>query len=93
MSNIFVKPVITEKSTKAMDENQFTFLVDQDSNKIEIRNAFQKLYNVVVESVNLVVLKPKKRRRGRIVGESKPRRKAVISVQKGQNVEEIKKLF
>jgi large subunit ribosomal protein L23 len=94
MKTVLIKPLVTEKSSAALNnENKYTFVISEDVNKIEVKNFFQKQFNVKVESVNIVALKPKKRRRGKIVGQSKSRRKAIIAVEKGQVVEEIKKLF
>jgi large subunit ribosomal protein L23 len=91
---VLIRPLVTEKTSRYLEEeNKYVFIVGPDVNKIEIRQAFEKQFSVKVEAVNLIRLKPKKRRRGRILGESKERRKAIITIEKGKVIDEIKKLF
>ena len=59
---ILIKPVITEKATNLADKrNTYAFVVGKDVNKIEVRNAVEKMFNVSVEKVNTMVMpgKPK----------------------------------
>jgi large subunit ribosomal protein L23 len=94
MESVIIRPVVTEKSARAlMENNQYIVLVHPDANKIQVRNDFQTKYGVKVDSVNLVKVAAKVRRRGKLVGKSRQKLKAVVFVQKGQVVEEIKKLF
>ena len=61
---ILIKPVITEKATKLADKrNTYAFVVHREANKIEIRNAVEKMFNVNVAGVNTAVMpgKPKSR--------------------------------
>ncbi len=88
-----VKPVVTEKSSKALEGNKFTFWVSTEVNKIAIRHAFEKKYGVKVVSLNTINVKGKEKRRGKFVGRTKDRKKVVITVAKGSPVEEIKKLY
>jgi large subunit ribosomal protein L23 len=57
------------------------------ANKVEIRQAVQKLFNVKVERVNTLRVKPKVRRRGRIVGETQAWKKAMVVLAEGQTIE------
>jgi large subunit ribosomal protein L23 len=88
-----VKPVVTEKSSKAVELNKFTFWVSDTVNKIAVRQAFEKKYGVKVISLNSVNVKGKQRRRGKFVGKTKDRKKVIITVAPGSQVDEIKKLF
>ncbi|MCC7246259.1 MAG: 50S ribosomal protein L23, partial [Saprospiraceae bacterium] len=61
---ILIKPIITEKSTKLADKrNTYSFVVNKEANKIEIRNAVEAMFNVSVEGVNTAIMpgKPKSR--------------------------------
>ena len=50
---IIIKPIITEKATNDSElRNRYTFLVRRVANKVEIKNAVQKKYNVTVEKLN-----------------------------------------
>ena len=53
--NIIIKPVLTEKMTIQGDKlNRYGFIVDVRANKLQIRNAVEQMYNVVVTDVNTV---------------------------------------
>lgn len=62
--DIIKKPVITEKSELLRRTfNKFTFEVDRSANKVEIRNAVERLFSVTVEEVATLNMKPKMKRR------------------------------
>ena len=53
ITDIIKKPVVnTEKARILMENNEYVFIVDRKANKIQIREAVEKLFNVKVESVN-----------------------------------------
>ena len=62
---IIKAPVITEKSMADKENGKYTFKVDPRANKIEIKNAIEKIFNVKVTSIRTLNVKPKKRRVGR----------------------------
>ena len=69
--DIIKGPIITEKSSDlAQNKNQITLSVDTKANKIEIKDAVEKLFNVKVESVNTINVRPKKKRVGRYPGKT-----------------------
>ena len=59
ITEIIKKPVSTEKARNIMENNEYVFIVDKRANKIQIREAVEKLFNVKVESVNTLNIKPK----------------------------------
>ncbi|MDQ7779861.1 MAG: 50S ribosomal protein L23, partial [Planctomycetota bacterium] len=60
---VLIKPVVTEKAMALGSQlRSYTFEVDKRANKIEIRRAVEKNFNVKVESVNTIVMKGKRRR-------------------------------
>lgn len=64
--SIILYPVITERSIRLIEnENKLTFIVNKKANKIQIRKAIEKLYNVRVESVNTLI-DPKGRKKALI---------------------------
>ena len=90
--NIIIKPVITEKMTEQSDTfNRFAFVVDRSANKIEIKKAVQKTYDVTVESVRTMVCIGKKRTRGTksgfISGRTKTYKKAIVSLSEGDTID------
>ena len=58
IDQIIVKPLITEKNTDLMEHDQYTFEVAATANKIQIREAIEKTFNVRVKAVNTMNVKP-----------------------------------
>ena len=93
MKYIVERPLITEKTSTMIEANKFTFLVNSDVNKIEIAKYVSQTYDVVVESVNILMKKSKKRKRGRIQGSTKERKKAIVTISAKSDSEKIRKVF
>jgi len=90
--SVLKKPIITEKMTIAGDKRgQYGFIVDNSANKIEIKNAIEKMYGVTVESVNTLRQAGKKRSRntksGSISGIKGANKKAIITLKKGETID------
>nr|MBP3258452.1 50S ribosomal protein L23 [Bacilli bacterium] len=86
--DIIKAPIVTEKSAKlAQEGNTITFSVDTKANKTEIKQAVEKLFNVKVESVNTVNVRPKKKRVGRYVGKTNKVKKAIVKLSEGSSIE------
>ena len=86
--DIIKGPIITEKSSEiAQNNNQITLSVDTKANKIEIKDAVEKLFNVKVESVNTINLRPKKKRVGRYPGKTNKVKKAIVTLKEGSSIE------
>ncbi|MEI6125477.1 MAG: 50S ribosomal protein L23 [Pseudomonadota bacterium] len=82
------KTVITEKSNIQKEvSNKVTFEVDRRANKIEIKNAVQKLFNVKVVHVNIMNFEGKSKRVGRIIGKKSDWKKAVVTLNQGEKIE------
>lgn len=89
---ILIKPIITEKADKlGEDLNQYTFLVNRGVNKIEIKKAVEKWYNVQVESVNTMVLPGKRKTRntkgGVQKGATSSKKKAIVTLVEGEEID------
>lgn len=83
--NIIIRPIITEKSTRLKeDSNLLCFQVDRRANKIEVKRAVEKFFNVKVESVHIINIKPKKKRLGRFEGTRPGWKKAYVKLRKGE---------
>lgn len=86
--DIIKSPVITEKSSDlAQNHNTVVFRVDPKANKTEIKQAIEKIFNVKVESVNTINVKPKKKRVGRYIGKTQRIKKAIVKLQEGSSIE------
>ena len=84
---IIKAPVITEKSQIAKSEGKYTFKVDPKANKIEIKEAIEKLFNVKVKSIRTLNVKVKKRRVGRYTGLTNRSKKAIVTLEDGQTID------
>lgn len=86
-SDLIIRPVVTEKSKCSQELNQYTFVVHQSANKIQIKGAIEKLFNVDVSRVN-ITKKPYKNRvfKGK-KGIKKGCKKAVILLKSNQQIE------
>ena len=85
---IIKAPVITEKSANlGQNKGQYVFKVDSRSNKTEIKQAIEKLFNVKVEEIRTINVKPKKRRVGRCAGLTNRTKKAIVTLAEGQSIE------
>lgn len=93
MKRVLIKPLVTEKSSEMMGKQKFTFLVDSEANKIGIRQEVESQFGVKVKDVKTISLKGKKRRRGRIVGKTDDKKKAIVTLADGQDVESMKGLY
>jgi len=86
--SVIRRPIfLTEKSNTLRAKNQVVFEVLRGANKIQIKSAVQKLFNVKVESVNTMVYRGKDRRMGRGYAKMQNWKKAVVTLAEGQNID------
>jgi len=85
--NVIVNPVVTEKSTTLSENNQIVFLVNINSNKIDIKKSIELIYGVKVSSVNIIRVKGKTKVFKGKVGKRSDYKKAIISLPKGQSID------
>ncbi len=85
--DIIIRPVISEKSYNLLDQNKYTFLVDPRARKTEIRQAVEAIFNVKVTAVNTIKVPPKPKRQGWSRGKTATRKKAVVTLAEGYNIE------
>lgn len=86
--DIIKAPIITEKSAGlAQNKNTITFSVDVRANKTQIKQAIENIFDVKVESVNTINVKPKKKRVGRYVGKTNRVKKAIVKLSEGSSIE------
>lgn len=85
--DIIVKPVITEKSMGAMEENKYTFRVAKKATKIDIKRAIEEVFSVKVEDVKTMIVKGKVKRMGRYQGKTSDWKKAIVTLKDGDKIE------
>lgn len=76
-------PIITDKATRLLENNQYSFVVDRYSDKIEIKEAIENLFGVKVTKVNTCRLPRKKKRVGKYIGWKPQYKKAVVTLSEG----------
>ncbi|PJC01142.1 MAG: 50S ribosomal protein L23 [Candidatus Komeilibacteria bacterium CG_4_9_14_0_8_um_filter_36_9] len=82
-----IKPIITEKATYLGAENKYVLEVNKDANKIEIKKVLKKLYNVDVLKVNVMNRAGRKVRYGKVSGQTKSTKKAIVTLKSGQSID------
>ena len=86
--NVLVKPLMTEKSMQRKEElNAVTFRVSIDANKVEIRQAVEKVFNVKVADVRTASREGKWKRMGKHEGRRPNWKKAVVTLRPGHKIE------
>ena len=78
--DIILKPIISEDSMEKMEDKNYVFKVDKNANKIEIRNAIEKIFDVKVKSVNTMNVKGKVKRMGAHSGKRSDWKKAIVAL-------------
>jgi large subunit ribosomal protein L23 len=87
--DILVRPLVTEKGmTKKEEERTLCFQVSVDANKIQVKQAVEKLFSVKVEEVRTANFDGKLRRRGKFAGYKSDWKKAYVKIADGQKVPE-----
>ncbi len=81
------RPLITEKTTKLMEENKYCFLVDPRANKTQIKQAIEEIFNVKVKAVNTFNLLGKIKRMGRYQGRRPSWKRAIVTLEPGNRIE------
>ena len=90
--NILFKPIITEKASKISERlNQYTFLVDKRSNKIQIKKAVEDIYDVKVDNVSTINYGSERKKRytknGIQNGKSNYIKKAIVKLAEGDKID------
>jgi large subunit ribosomal protein L23 len=86
-NQVLLAPVVSEKSYSLITDRKYTFKVHKDAHKTQIRQAVEELFEVKVESVNVIKVQPKPKRRGYTRGSRPGWKKAVVKLQEGHEIE------
>ena len=86
--DVVFEPVVSEKSYDLIEEtNTYTFVVDRRSNKTEIKEAVQDIFEVRVLSVNTMNRKGKQKRTGYIIGRRKDTKRALVTLADDHSID------
>jgi large subunit ribosomal protein L23 len=87
LMNVLLAPQVSEKATFVADKNeQVIFRVASDATKPEIKAAVELMFKVIVENVQVSVVKGKQKRFGRLMGRRKNWKKAFVCLAPGQEI-------
>ena len=89
---ILKKPILTEKASLLTEKlNRFTFKADHRANKLEIKQAIEKMYGVTIEAINTMVVVGKVKSRnpkaGITSGRAAKYKKAVVTLKDGETID------
>jgi large subunit ribosomal protein L23 len=85
---ILRRPIVTEKSGfQSENLHRYTFEVDVRANKHQIKDAVEQVFSVQVLAVNVINVRGKQRRWGKIVGRTKDWKKAIVTLAPGQSIQ------
>mgnify|MGYP001502925778 CR=1 FL=1 len=87
MIDLVKRPVLTDKAIRLLENNQYSFIVDRNSDKITIKNTIEYLFDVKVTKVNSCRLPRKKKRVGKYIGWKPQYKKAIVTLAKGDVID------
>ena len=86
--DVIKRPLLTEKSTSISEkQNSYVFEVATCADKVEIKEAIEKLFEVKVKSINTMVTHGKMKRVGRHQGRRSKWKKAIVTLREGQKIQ------
>jgi len=86
-ADILIAPVVSEKSYAGLADRKYTFKVHQRAHKTHVRQAVEELFGVKVDSVNIVKVQAKPKRRGAFKGTRPGWKKAIVQLREGEKIE------
>lgn len=86
INQVLLKPTITEKSTILQESGKYTFQVSPQANKVEVKEAVEKSFDVTVIDVNITKLHGKRKRYGPRISKKPDIKKAVVSLKSGDRI-------
>ncbi len=86
-NQVLLAPVVSEKSYSLITDRKYTFKVHEDAHKTQIRQAVEELFEVKVQSVNIVKVQSKPKRRGLSKGSRPGWKKAIVQLREGDEIE------
>ncbi len=84
---VLIAPVVSEKSYSLIEANKYSFRVHERAHKTQVRQAVEELFDVKVESVNIVKVRAKPKRRGLSRGTKPGWKKAIVQLRAGDRIE------
>jgi large subunit ribosomal protein L23 len=86
-NEVLLAPVVSEKSYALIEERKYSFRVHPEAHKTQVRQAVEELFDVHVQGVNIVHVRPKPKRRGLVRGKKPGWKKAIVQLREGESIE------
>jgi len=86
-ADVLIAPVVSEKSYSGLADRKYTFKVHQDAHKTQVRQAVEQLFSVKVDSVHMIKVPAKPKRRGTFKGVRPGWKKAIVQLHEGESIE------
>jgi large subunit ribosomal protein L23 len=86
-NEVLLAPVVSEKSYSLIEDRKYSFRVHPDAHKTQVRQAVEELFDVKVQAVNIVQVRPKPKRRGMVRGQKSGWKKAIVQLREGESIE------
>jgi large subunit ribosomal protein L23 len=83
---VLISPVMSEKALKGENMGQYTFYVQLDATKVEVKQAVQKVYGILPVRVRVINTDGKKTRFGQFIGRRTATKKAIVTLPKGKTI-------
>ncbi len=88
LANVLLAPIVSEKSSIAAEKNKrFVFQVQTSATKLQVKNAVELMFNVEVDSVQVLNVKGKVKRFGRTLGKRSDWKKAYVKLKSGHDID------
>jgi len=87
LSDVLVRPLVTEKNTILQAQNKYAFEVAQEASKPQIAQSVEKAFKVKVDTVNIVKVPGRTKRVGRRIVRTSPWKKALVTLRAGDKIE------
>ncbi len=86
-NQVLLAPVVTEKSYELIESRKYSFKVHKDAHKTQVRQAVEELFDVHVESVNILKVQAKPKQRNFRRGVRPGWKKAIVQIRQGESIE------
>lgn len=90
--DVILAPALSEKAVTGIEHGKYVFYVHPDANRTEIKDAIERVFEVEVVKINLLKVRGKIKRMGRYAGRSPERKKAIVTLQAGQRIQQLEGL-
>ncbi|MCY4355179.1 MAG: 50S ribosomal protein L23 [Truepera sp.] len=90
--DLILAPVLSEKAVEAISEGKYVFYVHPTANRTQIKDAVEVVFGVDVVKINLIRLRGKEKSLGRYSGRRPKRKKAIVTLEPGQRIQELEGL-